>query len=563
MFGPHSDRAAGIPVVNEVYMSGEAGIARQSLPVMCRKIREGMATAVMKSFAGNVLKEYGFPNGVFQRTAALLDYVRKHVAYAPDALGTEQIQSAAISLCVAGAPVCIPVGDCDDLVVALGTLIAALGMEVRVTRQIFGGDAQQHVLLEVKDEKGKWLAADPSSKTMAVGRKAPAAQETYCSPWDSDVTGLADSAQFVGIGSLPTSPLPVIMLTQGAWHQVNHLPQRAVGVGAVLAEIAPGIEVDMRSGEVHVAGLGHGDEGGSCCNSCAEGKSCDSGCSGDSGAEDWAGDYMASGDVKLAGHYGMGGLIDDTATALKISLDPVTAAKALWGAAHGGSWDQAVGVADSRAASRSWGTDFSSQTALSTLALSSAFNVYALDKLGTADAKRASDALTRTFYILLKRINRAPSGGASVQQYTSGNLTAAAEVPIGIIVALAIAVSVIYVAFFAFLYYVLRDCLSVAATSFACDREMMRLHAEVDKIVDNRLKNGGNYTSEELRRISDLEAAQKRVLEGCVDALKPPPPATDIDWSTIGIVAGILGATVLGVVYAPEIKRLVSGGDNG
>lgn len=533
MFGAGADLGAGIPVVNGVYPEGEAGI-QKSLHVMCRKIREGMATAVMKSFAGNVLKEYGFPTGVYQRTAALLDFVRKHVAYAPDALGTEQIQSAAITLCVAGAPVCIPVGDCDDLVVALATLIAALGMEVRVTRQIFGGDHQQHVLLEVKDEKGKWIAADPSSKTMPVGRKAQAAQETYCSPWDADVTGLADVAQFVGIGAMPTAPLPVMMLTHGAWHVVDHLPQRRGLGAAVLQEIAPGIEVDMRTGEVMV-GLGHE----ACCASCAEGKKCESGCSGEAQA-------------------GVAGLIEDTSAALKLAIDPVDAAKKLWAASQGKSWEGAIGGADARAESRQWDTGLQSQADLVTLAISSACSVSKLDKRSDAEAKRASDALTRTFYILLKRIGRAPSQGASVQQYTSGNLTAAAEIPIGIVIVLAIAAAIIYIAFFALIYYVLRDCLSVVATSFVCDREMVRLHSEVDKIVDNRLKKGGSFSADELQRIADLEAAQKRVLDGCVEAIKPPP-AGGIPWGTVALVGGLVAATALGVVYAPEIKHALRG----
>lgn len=539
--GVARDRAAGIPVTNEVYRPGDAGISEQSLPLMCRKIREGMATAVMKSFAGNVLKEYGFPDGVQARTSALLDFVRKNVAYAPDALGTEQIQSGAITLCVKGAPVCIPVGDCDDLVTALGTLVAALGMECQVVRQIFGGGAQEHVLLEVKDERGKWLAADPSSKTMPVGRKAPAQKETYCSPWDSDVTGLPDVAQFVGIGSLPTNALPVLMMSHGAWHQVDHLPQR-VGVGAqvdaVLREIAPGIEVDMRSGEVQVVGLGD-----ACCANCASGKTCE-------------GESKEPQSIGLDAQAGLAGLIDDTANALKLSPDPVYAAKALWAAAQGKSWDGAIGAADSRAESMNWSTELGAQMDLATLALSSAFSVRALTKRGDPESVRISDTLTRSFYILLKRIGRAPTNASTVSQYTGG-LTAAAEVPIGIIVALAITAAVIYVAFFAFIYYILRDCLSLAATTFVCDREMMRLHSEVDKIAANHA-DGGSYTPQELQRVADLEAAQRRVLEGCIEAVKPPGGSSPFPWNTVAIIVGIGGLTALGLMYAPEIKRALA-----
>lgn len=542
MFGASRDIAAGIPVTNEVYQEGEAGISKQSLPTMCRKIREGMATAVMKSFAGNVLKEYGFPDGVLNRVSALLDFVRKNVAYAPDALGTEQIQSGAITLCVKGAPVCIPVGDCDDLVTALGTLVAALGMECRVCRQIFGGGNQEHVLLEVKDERGKWLAADPSSKTMPVGRKAPAQRETTCSPWDSDATGLPDVAQFVGIGAvLESAPLPVLMLTHGAWHQVDHLPQR-VGVGAqVLQEIAPGIDVDMRSGDVVVVGLGD-----ACCANCADGKTCE-------GESKDAGEIAAQ---RFNAAFGVSGLIEDTRASLSLSSDPTAAAKALWATMRGTTWNAAIGAADARAASAAWGTDLSSQADLATLAVSSACSVSVLSKRSDVQSKRISDALTRTFYILLKRIGRAPSSSSTVGQYTSG-LTAAAEVPIGIIIALAITAAVIYVAFFAFIYYILRDCLAVSATSFVCDREMLRLHAEVDKIAANHA-DGSSYSPDEIRRVDELEAAQRRVLEGCVDALKPPDAGRPFPWGTIAIIGGIVGLTTLGLVYAPEIKHALA-----
>ncbi len=210
------DARAGIPVKREPYPEGEPGI-QKSLAEIARKVREGASTACMKSFAGNVLKQAGSPSGARARMEALLDFVRANVMYAPDSPGTEQIQTAAVSLCVDGAPVCIPIGDCDDLVTALATLILAAGIRVRVLRQFFGSEHQQHVLVEAEDERGDWVPLDPSTKYPA-GKKAPAVQETRVDPMDGEAIGLTgqDGAQYVGIGGLP-----VMSFEQGSWHEVD------------------------------------------------------------------------------------------------------------------------------------------------------------------------------------------------------------------------------------------------------------------------------------------------------------------------------------------------------
>ncbi len=203
MFSAETDRSLGLPVVHEPYPDGEAGI-QKSIKTICTKIREGMVTAVMKSFAGNVLKQANaLQSGTRDRAIALVSHVHQAVGYAPDALGSEQIQSAAITLCVEGAPICIPIEDCDGLVTATGTLCGAAGMDVQVVRQFFGGGHQQHVLLEVKLEDGSWYPLDPSNRAAPYGVKAPAQRETKHSPFDSKLTGISDQAQFVGMGALP------------------------------------------------------------------------------------------------------------------------------------------------------------------------------------------------------------------------------------------------------------------------------------------------------------------------------------------------------------------------
>lgn len=234
MFTAETDRSLGLPVVHEPYPEGEAGI-QKSIAVICTKIREGMVTAVMKSFAGNVLRQTNtLQSGTRDRSSALCHFVATTTGYAPDALGSEQIQSAAITLCVEGAPICIPIRDCDDGVVAVGTLCGAAGMDVRVVRQFFGASHQQHVLLEVKLEDGTWYPLDPSNKQAPYGVKAPAQRETRHSPFDAKLTGLADQAQFVGMGSLP------VWVWQGErWHQVPANTNLDAGLGSIWEGASP------------------------------------------------------------------------------------------------------------------------------------------------------------------------------------------------------------------------------------------------------------------------------------------------------------------------------------
>lgn len=111
MFDPSVDIALGIPVEHRAYADGEAGI-QDSLKMICKKVRQGMTTAAMQSFAGNVLVRAGAPSSTAQRATAFLEFVRANAIYVPDPLGTEKIQSAMVTLCVEGAPVCIPCGDC-------------------------------------------------------------------------------------------------------------------------------------------------------------------------------------------------------------------------------------------------------------------------------------------------------------------------------------------------------------------------------------------------------------------------------------------------------------------
>jgi hypothetical protein len=482
MFGPQHDAALGIPVTNGTYPEGEEGI-QLSLRTICKKIREGMATAVMKSYAGNVLKTAGFPESIRARAAALLEHVRKAVAYAPDALGTEQIQTAMVTLCVEGAPVCIPIADCDDLVVALGTLCAAVGMDVEVVRQFFGGEHQQHVLVQVLTEEGAWFSLDPSSK-MPAGEKARAVRETTCSPWDGTLTGLSNDAQFVGIGALP------VFVWGRGWRRV---PETAT------------LEASMR-------GLGAIWEGAAALQPQIE----------------WVGKAW--------------GIVD----------------------ASGRSWSQANADALARAASRNWpANDAVARSDLLALLVSSAIQSRAIASMPDIGPE-ASDALTRTWLVLIKKLGYDPAQFKSSDIRARMEREGASQANLALFdLLLIVAAGLVGAIIYAIGMYAIVTIINNLISKYFVDQELIRKHAEWQKVVDRHLNDPSlPWTPEERQILKDLEAAQAGLAEKQAEVpntyqQKKDEGFWDSPWAWVG-VAGILGGVVLAVVYKDDIKRLLA-----
>lgn len=201
---PEADgKKFGVPVDRRPY-----GGTKYTLEKMAAYIKDGAASPAMRQFAEAVIFNSGVPRGqrISDRRAAqiFLDYVRANVRYRPDPNQVEMVQSAQVTLCVPGAQMCIPVEDCDGLTVALGSLMGAYGIQVRLMKQSWGADAdEEHILVVFKSDNGDWLAADPSAPAdKPVGWKASADSETLIDPLDPSGSG-TQSAEFVGIGKLP------------------------------------------------------------------------------------------------------------------------------------------------------------------------------------------------------------------------------------------------------------------------------------------------------------------------------------------------------------------------
>src|SRR5579885_697867 len=133
--GVQAAKAAGVPVSAREYPAGQAGIFT-SLDEIARRIREGAGDPGIKKLAMDALIEQGIDGRnnptIAQQAGAILKYVQDHTIYAADAGGAEVIQAAHVTLCV--RDMCIRGGDCDDLTVATGSMMLAVGLPVYAVR---------------------------------------------------------------------------------------------------------------------------------------------------------------------------------------------------------------------------------------------------------------------------------------------------------------------------------------------------------------------------------------------------------------------------------------------
>ena len=206
--GISAAQARGTTITANVYPDGEAGI-RRSVDVIAQKIRQGALDPLVVGWGDARLREAGIdgrdlPNE-YDKASALLEAFRERTVYRQDPPGTEWIQSATTTLCL-GPGLCITGGDCDDMVVALGSVFLAQSIPTQVVKQSFGADAQQHVLLGF-ESNGTWYYADPSTR-QPITTRSQAVEEVWFDPMDHNgATGVGGTAEIVTLGRVPAALL--------------------------------------------------------------------------------------------------------------------------------------------------------------------------------------------------------------------------------------------------------------------------------------------------------------------------------------------------------------------
>jgi hypothetical protein len=224
-------RKDSVRVQRQDYPAGVAGV-KLSLEKIAQFIRDGYVDPDVRGWAGKVLIAAGRPQSVRDQCQAILSAFKARTVYGSDPANTEYNVSAAGTLCLR-PNLCVPVADCDDSVIAVGSAILSLAIPIQVIKQTFGPEDQEHVLLEAQDESGTWFPIDPSTDKPA-GQKLWATSEFRVDPLKPSMTGLTGTPQYIGIGSphraakilglgaAPTGgPLPTAIVVSGDYAQAS------------------------------------------------------------------------------------------------------------------------------------------------------------------------------------------------------------------------------------------------------------------------------------------------------------------------------------------------------
>lgn len=123
----------------------------------------------------------------------LFHYVRDQITYRRDPVNVEWIQDARRTIDY------FRTGDCDDLVVCLASLLAALGHKSRFV--CIGKDASNysHVYLEVLTKSGRWLPLDPTPEQAPVGWEARGLHRAVYEIWGNSTNKIFGWALIGGL----------------------------------------------------------------------------------------------------------------------------------------------------------------------------------------------------------------------------------------------------------------------------------------------------------------------------------------------------------------------------
>lgn len=260
---------------------------------------------------------------------------------------------------------------------------------------------------------------------------------------------------------------------------------------------------------------------------------------------------------------GLGSPIDDAISALQAASDPIALGKKIWNTIQGRSWDQALASGYARASSKSWvKNDTASVNDLIVLIVSSAFNARQTKDPGSADA------LNLTWLAFQKRMGIDASSVTLPQvQAKASQQNAGANILIPIaILGLILQVAVVGAVYAIAIYYAASLVNNYLAVS-ECDKELARLQAQLDAITAQHNQDGKPLTADEKNLQNQLLDQQKLVAGGCTKpAPLPTPPffrqlppgggdqsqPPFSPWPYVAI-AGLVGATTIGVVYHKEI----------
>ena len=204
------------------------GEAKFTRPTMARFIVEDGDLPEIKEKASEALEAAGFPKTDRGKAEAICAFARRAMNYVSDAPMRESVYRPRYLLCVKGAKLCVKIGDCSNMNCALGALMRAAGLDVKVQGIEYGGGAQDHVNIVVylADER-KWAEADATTSA-PVGSSSPGRKILY-DPHDPKVTGAGVAGGvFIGAGR----PMQALSMAQVLFGR-DVQPVGRIGAGLV------------------------------------------------------------------------------------------------------------------------------------------------------------------------------------------------------------------------------------------------------------------------------------------------------------------------------------------
>lgn len=229
--------ATGVPHTRRPYDVGTAKQHAMSLELMRQKVQEGYKDPRIKARVAQILKAAGLDGRDRPSTRAVAAVILKHVQdvtiYMQDPPKTEWVQAPVVTLCLAPG-LCIPAEDCDGLTVVFLTLTLAAGLTVSIVKAdyapLFGGSSpQSHVFGGVRDERGKWFFADPSTKNGL--EDSVEGKLTWIDPLANapiEIVGVGRMPVKYGMGDTPATTTTNTVQLPGTW---TNVASNAVQVG--------------------------------------------------------------------------------------------------------------------------------------------------------------------------------------------------------------------------------------------------------------------------------------------------------------------------------------------
>jgi hypothetical protein len=175
-------------------------IVAQQIAADCRRW-EVIEWARQTIYDANLPLERGKLDPVRQM-GALFGSLKARTVFVRDPVNTEAVASTVAILCLDPGGVCLRGGDCDDMIVALGSGAIAIGIPVRLATRTYAGKDQGHIVLQYdaspRSGQTEWRCIDPQHES------GQCTTLPYLTEIITDIElGNDGEPMFVGIGEAP------------------------------------------------------------------------------------------------------------------------------------------------------------------------------------------------------------------------------------------------------------------------------------------------------------------------------------------------------------------------